>query len=297
MRAINVNIVTVRSGWILQKIANRIAEAGNKHVGNFTVKHVPTFGVDINFYCDVQNCYRGNVVPGKHVGLFTHVHENNINTVSPMTYQLDHIFHMSRKYMDMFVDNNLYPAEKMDLMIPWEIPEDFPPKKPVIGIFQRGKYEGKGFTRMMNLFATHKELAQRFLWVFCGNDWEKVVEMAEVQGIDARQWQDKEVSYPEGYSDMYNLVDYVLIPSKWEGGPIASLEACAKGIPLISADVGWVLDLVPSARIFTDDAELVRRLSDILFEVDRRVRCAKKSWIDDKPISYERCATQIVEVV
>lgn len=292
----NVNVVTVKSGWILQKIAERIAKAGNEaSLGNFDVAHHPRIGADVNFYCDVQNCFRGptNAVD---IGLFTHVHANEIGNVNPITYKLDYIFHMSRKYMYMFKKHKLYPANRMDIMVPWEIPENFPLKKPTIGIFQRGKYEGKGFGRMKTLFTSSSEFCRYFKWLFVGNDWDEVIELGLGLGIDMLEYRDSKVSYPDGYSTLYDSCDYVLIPSKWEGGPICALEATAKGIPLISADVGWVFDLCPKSEIFKDTGGLKRIIWEMAQNLKRGRESVKTQRVEGEEISYEQCARQIVEV-
>ena len=45
-------------------------------------------------------------------------------------------------------------------------------------------------------------------------------------------------------SDLYDALDMYLITSREEGGPKACLEAMAKGVPLITTDVGQCKDLV-----------------------------------------------------
>ena len=292
-----VNVVTVRSGWILQKIAERIVKAGNEAgLGEFTLSHSPHIGVDVNFYCDVQNCYRGKT-GGLDIGLFTHVHADDLSTVSPVTYTLDYIFHMATRYMSMFHANGLYPLGKMSTMLPWDIPQGLGVKKTTLGVFQRGKYEGKGFGRMMALMDW--AVSKHFKFVFVGNDWEEVVKKGLKNGVECIQYTDSTISYPEGYNRIYDQVDYLLVPSKWEGGPICVLEAAAKGLPIISADVGWVREVVGFAEIFQSDADLAKILSRISSE-----KIIRRSYVDPSlftsPIKgrygYANCAKQIVEV-
>jgi glycosyltransferase involved in cell wall biosynthesis len=46
---------------------------------------------------------------------------------------------------------------------------------------------------------------------------------------------------PEGrMQDFYRAMDYILVPSLYEGGPMCVPEALACGIPVIAPDVGWV---------------------------------------------------------
>lgn len=244
-----VNVVTVESGWILQKIAERIVEAGNRQdlttrmFGDGTIKarfrwslsHTPRVDCVANYYVDIQNCYRGKTSV-LDIGYFTHLHENNIKYIQPNWLSLDFIVHGCTRYQSIF--EKLYPAEKMDVLIPGEIPDGFDLKKPTIGIFQRGKYEGKGFHFMQEAGQKIQHTLGGFKWRFIGNDWEPVVKQYNDLGIEAVSLGDVGLKYPEGYAAQYDLVDYVLIPSLWESGPMSLIEANAKGIPIISSDVG-----------------------------------------------------------
>lgn len=283
-----INVVTVRSGWILQKIAERIAEAGNEHfshVSEWKVSHHPKMHNAVNFYCDVQNCY---MMPTNclDIGLFTHIHENNPANVNKTTFSLDYIFHMSSKYMREFSKIG-YPSKYMDLMVPFETPANWEVRKPTLGIFQRGKYEGKGFNFMLN-FASNP-VCKLFKWVFVGNDWGDVAKKLDSYGCDVVNLRDSNLKYPEGYEFWYSKVDHVLIPSKWEGGPVACLEAMTLGIPVISADVGWCREW--GAKIFKDE----NHLSSILSKIGERerVKARKVRYI----CSYKRCAEQIISVI
>ena len=245
----HINVVTVKSGWILQKIAERIVKAGNSQdlnarmPGDGTIKsrlrwslsHTPRVDVAANYYVDIQNCYHGRT-PVLDIGYFTHLHENSINHVQPSWLTLDFIVHGCSRYREMF--EQFYPPEKMDVLIPGEIPDGFDLKKPTIGVFQRGKYEGKGFHFMEEMGRNHPWVMRGFKWRFVGNDWEPVIKQYNDRGIESVGLGDAGLKYPEGYSAQYDLVDYVLIPSLWEGGPMSLIEANAKGIPIISSDVG-----------------------------------------------------------
>ena len=49
---------------------------------------------------------------------------------------------------------------------------------------------------------------------------------------------------PKSYEGFYEAIDYLLIPSLYEGGPMALQEALACGVPVIAADVGFVPDFL-----------------------------------------------------
>ncbi len=46
------------------------------------------------------------------------------------------------------------------------------------------------------------------------------------------------IEYIENISEFYNVLDLLIIVSKFEGLPIVSIEAMAKGVPILSTDVG-----------------------------------------------------------
>jgi len=48
----------------------------------------------------------------------------------------------------------------------------------------------------------------------------------------------------QSYPVFYEGLDFLMIPSLWEGGPMALQEALACGVPVIAADVGFVPDFL-----------------------------------------------------
>lgn len=227
-----VNVVTVNSGWILQKIAERIVSATPDNV-TFTLSHSPRNDVDVNFYVDIQNCYSGKSKV-KDVGFFTHLDHNSKDHLLKNKHWLtcDYIIHMNKKYYEIF--SEFYPKEKMSVLKSIEIFPEFNLKKLKIGIVQRGGFEGKGHNFMIRM-AEH-DYMKNFEFVFCGNNWDEVINLFRSKNI---QCTTADENY-ENYSKIYDSIDYLLIPSLWEGGPMSVPEALAKGVPIISSDVGWV---------------------------------------------------------
>ena len=228
----NINVVTVRSGWILQKIAERTVTAGGP---TWFLSHTPRNDVDANLYMDVQNCYhkKTNTVD---IGYFTHVHENDMRYVNSVAFTLDHIIHMCSKYEYMF--RTSYPKDRMTVIRACEIHEQFKLKKPVIGIVQRGLHEGKGYNFMLDL--VNYEILRKFIWIFVGTGWDNVV--CKLKDNDVSVHYHTNETYNTYYS-LYSQMDYLLIPSLWEGGPMSIIDAYGMGIPIISSNVGWVTDI------------------------------------------------------
>ena len=57
--------------------------------------------------------------------------------------------------------------------------------------------------------------------------------------------------------NFYRSLDYLLIPSLWEGGPMSAIEALAVGVPVIAPPVGWMSEL-PHLEYPAGDIEALR---------------------------------------
>lgn len=225
-----VNVVTKYKGWILQKLAERIVSAGNKLNHTFILTQTPSNDVDCNFYVDMQNAYKMKTSTID-IGMFTHLHENSLNDLQPHYLSADYIVHMTERYYKKF--SNVYPTNKMSVLYPAEVINTFNQYKPTIGIFQRGQFIGKGFDFMLRL--AEEPILSKFKFKFIGSGWDLVIEKLKKNNIivNYNTLEDYNI-YPE---EMHE-VDYILIPSLWEGGPMAILEGLACGKPIITSDVG-----------------------------------------------------------
>lgn len=77
----------------------------------------------------------------------------------------------------------------------------------------------------------------------------------------------------------YRSLDYLLVPSLQEGGPMSVVEALACGTPVIAPPVGWVSDY-PHIEYRTGDADDLRRvLTEVVATKERlRASVAGRSW-------------------
>lgn len=226
-----VNIVTVQSGWILQTIANKI----HKELSilcDCSISHAPDLNVDINYYVDIQNCFLGktNTID---VGFFTHLDKNSLASIRHHWLSIDFIIHQTQRYYDIFKD--FYKEDKMIVLSPGEVSSNFSLKKPKLGIFQRGGFEGKGHSFVKKLIET--DISKEYSYLFVGKGWDDVVE--KMKNLNMQVDYQFDESYDQ-YPNLYSKIDYLLIPSLWEGGPMSVLESLSMGIPIISSNVGWV---------------------------------------------------------
>lgn len=283
----HINIVTVNSGWILQKIAERIVANAPEDV-SMALSHTPTYRGN-NFYIDVQNCYHGPT-GGKDIGLFTHVHENNTKHLHDQWFNLDGVIHMSARNEAMWrSDRRFNPKQFCWAAMPGEMPAGFKFKKRTIGIMQRGKYEGKGFDFMKRL--AENRIAGCFNWFIVGNDWEEVVkELMTYPEVQVTYIPDSSAKWPETYQHAFEKIDYLLIPSLWEGGPMSVIEAAAAGVPIIGARVGWIDKEVPVFRSFApNDLEGCLKILSEIYEPQN------KAWTIVEKLSYKEYARIVVQ--
>ena len=66
-------------------------------------------------------------------------------------------------------------------------------------------------------------------------EWAKALEA--IDGISIK-WTNGSLAYDE-LADFYRSVDYILVTSEIEGGPMCIKEAVAMGKPVITTKVGW----------------------------------------------------------
>jgi len=71
----------------------------------------------------------------------------------------------------------------------------------------------------------------------------------------------------------YREMDYILVPSLYEGGPMCVIEALACGTRVIAPPVGWVTDF-PHIEFRTGDAADLRRVLDAAVGEKRALRAS-----------------------
>jgi glycosyltransferase involved in cell wall biosynthesis len=279
-----VHIVTVSSGWILQKIAERTATGGNYECEGvtFAVGHQPDPTADVNYYCDLQNCYYGTKTY-MDVAYFTHADMNSKHWLKTLLItrnadRLSGIVCMNKRYEDMIVEGG-YPKEKIRTIVPGQTKDMFPLKKTVIGIASRGGFPGYGDDFLQDFFDRFGSFCtEQYKFKFIGQGWEVLKGVADKWEVDMEVCSNEDYSY---YPTFYQSLDYLLVPGLWTAGPIAVQEALSTGIPIISADVGFAGYEFQVEHTFPpgDAKALYRILLDIRLPIwKRRVQVESMSW-------------------
>jgi glycosyltransferase involved in cell wall biosynthesis len=282
---VQVHVVTVEPEWILRWIATRIVETANSLGEEWTLGFEPRDDVEINFYVDLYNCYRGKTKV-KDVGWFTCLDKNSLESFQPHWHTLDFVVQMNSEQMKKWIEAG-YPKEKMVVLkAPFNI-ENFPLRKIVLGIFQRGGFVGKGHNFMLKL-PDVMDLSN-FKFIFVGKGWDDIFLKYRKSGIQVEYYADEVYST---YPLLYKKIDYLLIPSLWEGGPIALLEALAQGIPVIASRVGFVANgELKVDYVFEPNNHL--ELAEILMKLEKE-RLERRKQVEG--LSYERWVKRLKEV-
>jgi len=304
-------VVSPGSGWILDRIADSIASAGGwswmqapgdgstnalLNVGSKWPPKSSPRDAEAILYWDVQNCWgeqwRDFAPSAVHVGAFTHLHEDLDSSFRPWWGKLDGIVHMCRRYHDRFLKAGWYHKERMTVLPPGQPCSSFRLRPLRLGACQRGGFLGKGDPFLFEALAglpmeirCHVELRIK------GSGWEASfnVHHEALQPLSVIFTADES---PSSYPGFYDGLDYLLIPSLWEGGPMALQEALACGVPVIAADVGFVSDFLrewdsgaaivaPGCTIFPagNHAALAAAIESLVRDrMDLRSRVQHLSW-------------------
>jgi len=277
-----INIVTVTSGWILQKIAERTAKACNEsdNEHEMSVSHSSDYYSDVNFYMDIQNCYFGQKTK-LDLGFFTHADMNSKEWLSNLLLHrdafnnMDGIVSMNERYTEMLREIG-WDDNKLITITPGETKKTFPLRKIKIGIVSRGGYPGYGHNFMENLFNT-KNL-DGFEFHFLGNGWEPLIQICDKNNIKIKIDGDTDYSI---YPSFYQNIDYLLIPGLWTAGPISFQESLSTGTPVISSNVGFAgYEFNPDYIFEPNDVEgLYNILQNIRKPLlDRRNQVEEMTW-------------------
>lgn len=283
-----VNIVIPKGEWILAKIGQRTAYSSIPGI-EFKVSFAADAKADVNFYCDIQNCYWGDKTK-LDIGYLTHADKNSRGWLKKMFREkkvfqnLDGIVSMNERYTQMAKQIG-YPKDKIITLTPGQTFDSFKLKDTVIGIVSRGGFPGYGQQFMERLFKNYD--LSGFKFRFLGNGWENVLPIAKKNNVEIELLSDKDYSI---YPKFYQEIDYLLIPGLWTAGPMSFQEALATGTPVISSDVGFAGYEFKPDYIYppSDEKKLYKILSDIRKPIIRRRKQVEN-------MSWEKYSNDVVK--
>ncbi len=266
-----VHIVT-EGNWIKKFWSDKILEYNQTDM-NYSVSYGQRFDVDINFYICYNVFLNFSQKTKRDIAYVTHIHANDPKEHSKdlggadfNRFKLMNAWvHQSQRSLQQFLNLGFPQERNYNLTSPIEIHKFKPTIK--IGIFQNGEVVGKGLYFMLDL--VNRFNLSNFKFIFCGRGWEVVTNRMNQLGIRNEVYRYTPDEYKNvKQSELYEKIDFLLIPSLWEGGPVAPEEAMACGIPIISSDVGFI----PEFNVeYMFPAGNITKLIDILVSIEDKV--------------------------
>lgn len=251
----SINLVIADEGWILEQCARAIEQ----HTLGVKISRHPDPSAAINYYINYY-AYQGPQ-PGIDIAFFTHV-EERVPSAAERFFQVarevDVCVCMSTFYADMLqaqgIRNILVIKPGVDLEL----------FRPVvrIGVVGRTYPTGRKGEALLKQVMDEPGIE----WHFTGEGW---------PGPSKHYAADQMPNF-------YNAMDYILVPSYYEGGPMSVLEALACGKEVIAPAVGFVPDY-PHIEYAAGDAEDLRRILKVVVAKRSALRnsvaaCSWENW-------------------
>lgn len=217
-------------GWIIERLARDIAAACPNFRYGTRIEGRP----DIVYYMTYSA--RRQPFDGIEVGYFTHVEEGlpAEQRFYDIAAEVDHCVTQATRYEDILRARGI---EAVTTIPPGIDHDEFFPRLRV-GIVGRTYHTGRKGEALVARLMDMTEVS----FLFTGDGWPG-----------------PPVHVPQGeMGEFYRSLDYVLVPSLYEGGPMCVPEAIACGTPVIAPDdIGWVRDF-PHISFPKGDVEALR---------------------------------------
>jgi glycosyltransferase involved in cell wall biosynthesis len=236
----SIELVIADTGWIMERLAKEIQKASKIKGQNLKVDIVttPSGDADLTFFLpySIQKKLKGTII----VSQFTHQ-----ETIEPAKSKFiqnaliaDHCITNSKKYERVLVEAGV-KKENISVIYHGVDIDIFKPKVR-IGVVGRTYHTGRKGETLLAEVANIPGIE----FVFIGDGWPLPSENYSNQSDMAK---------------FYNDIDYLLIPSFIEGGPVPFFEALASGCQVISGDVGCVEDF-PHIPFKTGDSKDLKKV-------------------------------------
>ena len=240
-----VNIKLADQGWILESLAHDISDLSDE-VGHGLQDDNDS---QIQYYFN-YSCWNGRRRPIE-IGYFTHIEEDPISRLHffRVAENMDHCVCHAQRYADELTN---YGIKNVRLIAPGIDLDHFSPKIK-IGVVGRAYDTGRKGEHLVREVMDVKGIE----WSFTGEGW---------------PGQALNLPYDK-MPDFYNSMDYILVPSLYEGGPMCVVEGLACGKEIIASDVGWVKEF-PHIPFERGDAASLRLVLEGLVAKRRNLRRA-----------------------
>lgn len=212
-----IRISTEQPGWILYRLALEI----KNEIKNVDINK-PFSNHDINYYINYGYYKEKSSVID--VACFTHYDEKILNDKwIKVANEVDHIVSISNTTKNVLVNQGV-PENKITVIM---IPADSTFKPLVrLGVCGRVYKGGRKGEHLIEKLLKDKDVNQKIELIANDISWENI-------GL-------KNLNIP--FNMFYNSIDYLLIPSLNEGGPVPFMEALACGKEAIAPPIGVIPD-------------------------------------------------------
>lgn len=162
-----------------------------------------------------------------------------------------------------------------------------------IGVVGRIEFKQKQQDFFVNAFRNHPALFSdcRVFIIGSGPDEHKLQKL--IRGDSAVT----HLPWQQDMEEIYETLDMLVIPSRYEGVPLVMLEALARGIPVIGSRRDGMLDILPSSWTFTpeDSASLASTFSNARKTWQLKIEHLQNRILEEH--SLERFNTNFVKAV
>ena len=234
-----VNIYTEQPGWIMHRMALEI----QKYIGSDSIRiNVDLFeSPDISYYIN-YGYFRVQPSTGLTIANFTHYDpEKYSKEFISAANSVDYCVSISRATEEVLLSHNI-PSEKIKTIL---IGADtrFSPRM-VIGISGRVYPGGRKGEDIVNYLNNSKLLEGKVRFVATNDSWGVPVVNCDLP-------------------DFYRMIDFLLVPSRLEGGPVPFMEALACGTISIAPEIGVIPQFSHITYPVGDTIYLEKIISDL----------------------------------
>lgn len=131
----------------------------------------------------------------------------------------------------------------------------------VVAIIGRIYFKSKGHDLFINAMASYIDKLQgiKLLVVGDGQDREHLRHMVISKGLDSYV---RFIPWSNDLSNIYAMIDMVIMPSRNEGLPLVLLEAMCHGLPIIASNLGGIAEILSSDWLFNnnDSSSIIQTL-------------------------------------
>lgn len=241
----HVHVRVSDTGWILERMASALAE--RLDYVSYGPDEAPS--ADIQYYL-TYSC-REKRVSRLEAAFFTHIEEepNARAKFLAVAGEVEQPVCMSAPYAELLRREGCL---NVAVIPPGVDLERFTPLVR-IGVVGRTYHTGRKGERLLAQVMD----APGIEWHFTGAGWPGPARLLA----------------PDELPDFYRSMDYILVPSLYEGGPMSVIEALACGVKVIAPPIGWVPEF-PHLEYETGDAADLRRVLGEVVAERRSLRSA-----------------------